>query len=381
MDSNNNPKKKQKEIQEPTLFSKIFSNNGKLIVGILVGVIIGWLFVPYLSNLLLENYKYSISFIVGVLSFAILVYLVVIANIKRIQKKILPQEQEVNVSDLKSDLHQFSDSIMSELIDKFYTNEFKVSKSVFKKTAPKIGNYFIWIFLRGWGYRQILALFGLLLTFLTVVVALQQNKLVEIQNKLVEGQNKLVEGQNELIQQDIILNDANTKSSYVALVNNIFEQIADAKKDSIYFQKNYHKYIEKVILINSRLKPYRYFKEGKLIEDELSPERGLLLTYLVKEGISKHELDNIVFLDILFNMYPDWRKSELDNVDFGKTTLEDINLSGSSLVNSNLINTDLRRANLSYTDLRGVKMGENPLPSTNLIGAKLDGMIVPAVTA
>lgn len=126
-----------------------------------------------------------------------------------------------------------------------------------------------------------LAIFTFLVVSLEVWILFKQNTLFSIQNDKIIQQNDLIEAQR--------------RSSYVFLMGNIM----DAVNRELSNPKNKDRILTnelrgEIISLSHSLLPYRFILDGNMTRQSYSPERGMLLVFLLQAKINSSDLTSIL---------------------------------------------------------------------------------------
>lgn len=181
----------------------------------------------------------------------------------------------------------------------------------------------------------------------------QQNELFKTQT---QDQNQRIEEQSELI-------ESIRKGNQVLLMSNVLDKVDEEIKnepDGLLSDAT----IARVAALSYSFKPYRYYEGNHLSEKELSPERGQLLL-----ALSIMELDSISFAKI--KQTTSFASADLRRADLRGADLSGVDLQGADLKDAQLAEIDLNRANLYKADLWGANLNKANLDSTNLKRAEL----------
>ena len=215
---------------------------------------------------------------------------------------------------------------------------------------------------------------GLLLTLLPLGFLAYQSWLLSNQNGLLRAQNDKIERQNYRLDQQTNLQEADRRSSYVFLMNNILDEM---NKELALQEGKAGKTLSKPLLarieaLAAGLRPYRYLENDKLIDSPLSPERGQLFLNLAKAGLDTATLDYI-FENI------DFSYADLSGLNFDNLYLKGVSMNQSKANNqTSFINADLSKANiinssLDWAHLNGAKLVEADLSWSSLSYSRLNG--------
>lgn len=186
-------------------------------------------------------------------------------------------------------------------------------------------------------------IFGLVLAFLPILILV-------IQSFIFSKQTKLIEKQNLKIEADLNLSEAARRNSFISSVSIIYEILDDSnnyEQDSLLTNSS----IRKISSIIDSYKPYKYYENGKLIENETSPEKGQILRILLKQNLPD---------ETLFEIY---KSSRLI-----KTEMKDARIINGHLAKAILIDSDL-----SLSTLSGINMERILLQGANLYGTNISG--------
>lgn len=222
-----------------------------------------------------------------------------------------------------------------------------------------------------------------------------QNNLVENQNNLFEIQNSLVKQQNKRIEQQTELIEADRRSSLVFLMGNIMDKIDEELKSNQNDDRTLsNELIGRISALSQSLKPYRYLKNDKLINQPLSPERGQLLLALVNTRLdsvhtypliysetkfSRADLDEAVmaraYLSNARLNKADFTEATLTESNFQKALLKEAELKKVVAYGANFKSADLSKADLQSGKFNGSNFTQAILEKANLKNAELDNTI------
>ncbi|MDY8136598.1 pentapeptide repeat-containing protein [Aquimarina sp. 2201CG5-10] len=270
-------------------------------------------------------------------------------------------------------------------------NEYKEYKTVSVDTVSDVSSSIVWRITR-------IGLFAFLFAILPSMVLIFQTMLLKNQNELVDNQSDLVESQR--------------RSSLVFVMDNVLGDLNDELKyKGVNSANNISNTLEaRIVSLSRAMKPYKYKEGNKLIEKEISPERGQLLYSLVKSDLGEQSLSDIFrtgdfeYSDLkdaylgekFFLRYiklnhsnlsrahmpkADLSNSELidaemDNVNLSEAILKRASLKRANLKKSELAGADLTYANLFEADLTGADLSEAKLWGTKLNEADLTDVIL-----
>lgn len=220
-----------------------------------------------------------------------------------------------------------------------------------------------------------------------------QNNLFKSQNDLVEGQNGLMRKQNNLIdkqveyegiQNDLLiiqnerltqqnqLADAQRRSSFVFMMGNIMDAINEKLNDPFNEDRLIPvELIGQVISLSNSLTPYKFIIDSSLISKPLSPERGMLLIYLLQSELNPDNLNEIIkkatfkssYIENL-NLtnkrldYLDLSNSNIENIQFDYDTIEKITCNSCNIINLRVRNSVINSFNL-INDYENIDLSVN----------------------
>lgn len=160
-------------------------------------------------------------------------------------------------------------------------------KNVQNETIGDVLTHILWRFTRVGILALLLAIVPSAILIIQVLLMRNQNRLLSIQNERIEQQNQLIEAQR--------------RSSYVFLLGNIMDAVNDElKAESNIERKLSPQLIGQIISLSNSLTPYRFMIDSTLSIKSLSPERGMLLVFMLQSKINKDDL-NAIFAQGNFN--------------------------------------------------------------------------------
>ena len=195
-----------------------------------------------------------------------------------------------------------------------------------------------------------IGLFTLIFALLPFILLIQQNILLKQQNRKIQDQNYLAE--------------ASRRSTQMFIMGDVLSDLNQELKSG---SKISSTLVGRIASLSLAMKPYHYFKDGKLIENPMSPERGQLLLTISKSGINTSQLSDEIFQN------SDFTYAELGNVILRSAYLKDIDLAHADLRYANLEGTNLRNASLAYADLFHTDFFDADLRLVNFSNANLTG--------
>jgi uncharacterized protein YjbI with pentapeptide repeats len=198
-----------------------------------------------------------------------------------------------------------------------------------------------------------IGLFTLIFALLPFVLLIQQNLLLKQQNKKIQDQNYLAE--------------ASRRSTQMFIMGDV---LSDLNQELNNGNRLSSSLVGRIASLSLAMKPYHYFKNGKLIEDPMSPERGQLLLTISKSVFNRSQLSDEIFQE------SDFTYAELGNVMLRSAHLKDIvldhaNLKYADLDGANLINASFAYANLNLTDFSDADLRFADFSHANLNGSYL----------
>jgi len=339
------------------------TNNDKLLIGVIVGAVLGFLI--YWSLDIVTIYSETIFIILIVVAILIAILLLLITWFRnRIIKRFFGKNVEFNsiLNDTQEALKLLSENATQSLPiedDK---------KHKIRMFAPKLINYILWSNFRNWGLRIFTAFVIGLAGIVSTMLVLNQNKLFENQNKLIETQNIRFEQQTHLV-------EADRRSAQVFIMGDVLSDVNKELND----EKNVQRVLSsplvgRIVSLTNAMKPYRYLDGDSLVKKPLSIERGQLLISLIESSIDTFQMQ----LEILRKS--DFSYSELKNSDFCETNLYGINLKNADMSNVNACLADFTNAKLKSILFTNGDMTHSNFSGADLTGANLKNSSLRFVT-
>ncbi len=341
---------------------KVKSNNEKLIIGVIVGAVLGFLI--YWSLDVITVYSetiFNILIVVAILFAVILLLFVWFRN--SIIKRFFGKDIEFNsiLNDTRETIQLISENVTATLP---IETEKKEKIKIF---APKLINYILWSNFRNWGLRIFTSFVLGLGGIVTTILILNQNKLFENQNKRIEQQTHLIE--------------ADRRSAQIFIMGEVLSDINKELNDS----KNTKRILSNTLIgriksLSRAMKPYRYLQGDSLISKPLSPERGQLLISLLESVIDSTFFRERILRECDFS-YADLSNADLsfeflggvdfNNADFSDATLIKTNFDKAIMTNSNFEGAELIEAKMKEAIISGSNFKFTNLSNANLTGADL----------
>ncbi len=208
---------------------------------------------------------------------------------------------------------------------------------------------------------------------LTVIIIGLQTCLMKSQDKSIQNQTDLIESQDKKIQAQLYLTESEQRSAYINVCG---EVVNDIKVELQKQTKSKAKYLSdelasQIVTLSYTLKPYIISgTNAESLNDEktlkrLSPEKGFILTYLLKSKIDSQFIVENIFKKSNFS------NTELRRIDLSNSILNEANLFRSSLYNTTLNHSKLRSCKLKEADLRNAKLQNCNLDSAILSNSRL----------
>ncbi len=348
------------------------NDNEKLIIGVIIGAIIGFLVYWVLNVITVYSETIFTILIVVVVLIAILLLLLTWFR-NKIIKRFFGKDIKFNsiIDDTQETIALISENVTDTLpleLEK---------KEKIKAFAPKLINYILWSNFRNWGLRIFTSFVLGLGGIVTTILIINQNKLFEIQNKRIEQQTYLIE--------------ADRRSSQVFIMGEVLSDINRELNDATNTKRILsNTLVGRIISLSRAMKPYRFLEGDSLIIKPLSPERGQLLISLLESVI-----DSTFFRNRILTRC-DFSSSDLSNADlsykflsgvdfsesdFSDAILTETNFNKSHIINSNFKGADLDGAKfinaiLSGSDLRFTNLSRGNLSGADLISTDLEDAIL-----
>lgn len=331
-----------------------------LVLGLLIGIVIGAIFVLHGLEVLPGGYKYAaISLSISILTIALL-FLIFAYFKEAIIKKIFGDIN--NIDSVLEEGQKFTSNIAKALTETVLntTNLTFEQKQQTKDFIPRMLSFVIWRNIRNWWFRTLVAIIIAIGGLATTILLVNQNRLLETQNQKIAMQNSLMEAERRsaLV---IIMSD---------VIDEIQSEISEQRQEAINYSKDslnslaYNGYslsdllIGRIAALSQGLLPYQILQGEGLSVGEYSVERGQLLLYLLNSGLSIQTLNKI----------------------YAKVTFENSYLVNCKLPGAYLILIDLRNANLQGADLRLASLSSSDLTGAKLISAELRGTTLHGAT-
>lgn len=227
---------------------------------------------------------------------------------------------------------------------------------VSKDTMADVSSHVIWRMTR-------LGIYAILIAVIPLMVMGIQTYILDIQNEKLEVQNQLILNQNRRLDQQIHLDEANRRSSFVFLMDNILASIEEELKTSR-DRRLSDALIGRIVSLTQALRPYRYLENDELTERVLSPERGQLL-FALTNSLLHHDTYDKIFQRANFSY------ADLRDANFTDAYLRGANLTYSYFSNANFANADLAGADFSDAYLEDARFTNTYLPGVKLQRANL----------
>lgn len=193
---------------------------------------------------------------------------------------------------------------------------------------------------------------------ITLLLALAPLSLAVLQTYYLKKQNEKFDIQNKRIEQQTYLQEAERRSSFVFLFDNVLNRIDDELKQNPVRRQLSPQLVGRIVALSKALLPYRFLEGDSITAKMTSPERGQLLLSLVASKLHPDTYEKI-FLLADFS-YATLEKVSLDgaylrNINLSNVKFQYVSLSGADLTNSNLEGAELShvRASLMGSDTKG----------------------------
>ena len=156
---------------------------------------------------------------------------------------------------------------------------------------------------------------------------------------------------NEL-NKDNYLSESNRLGQSIHLMSTVLDRMNDELSEdynSDGIRNLSPQLIGRIASLSQSMKPHKYLKDGKLIKNPLSPERGHFLL-----ALTNSRLDSLTYDEIF--MKSNFKYSDLKDSDLSKAYLKGANLSFSDFRGSLLIETNFKSAELVSTNFKYSKL-------------------------
>lgn len=252
-----------------------------------------------------------------------------------------------------------SDIVSNDLVEAFNTFLEDLPNPSKSNTSNLLG-HLIYRFTR-------LGVFSFLIALIPIILLWQQNQLLNTQNDKLEDQTRLFSKQNDKIDSQIQLEESNRRGALIVMMSNIMDKVDDELKIS-YKQGTSRmitdQLVGRIVALSYAFRPYRFWQDSMLTEQQYSPERGQLLLALVNS-----DLDSMTYRAIYEKST--FEGAYLNNANLKNANLRGVKLQRATLNGANLINANLRNADLEEANLTKVLMAR-----ANLVGVDLKGAII-----
>lgn len=237
----------------------------------------------------------------------------------------------------------------------------------------------VWKALIGYLLRRhtvtvIIAVISGIIAIVSLVVAINSNRLFKFQNKLIQNQNKR-------ITQQTYLQEAERRSSFVYLMNSIFEGIQVELRED--YNKNNIRDLSPELIggisaLSRVLIPYRML-DGDSLSQLTSPERGQLLLMILESNLDTTTLKKIYrgsdfsysnLRNLEFEHYY-MKKIKLNQADLSNSVLFDIDFDSAQLVSANFNDTNISSTSFRDCFLEKSQFINSTVSSTSFKGASL----------
>ncbi len=330
---------------------KTRSNNHKLIIGLLAGLLLGILITMYVLDYLLITTPVLITVLVTIFFLAIIILLLLTWFRERLLKKYLGFDMPIDT--VAKEAQETVTLVSGRAVETFFPLMEQEKKRQLKTFTPRIINYLLWANLRNWGLRFTITIFAAIGGLLGAILLYNQNRLIDTQ---------------------VNLEEANRRSSLIFLMSNIMDKVDEELKEDPNNDKVRNispQLIGRIAALSQAMRPYRYLQDGQLIDKPLSPERGQLLTALVRSKFDSSGYADI-YKAVRFER-ADLQRAQLKSAYLNETDLRDADLRGADLRDATLSGATLRDATLRDATLSTANFRRADLIRANLNGADLNG--------
>ena len=298
-----------------------------LLVGLVFGILIGWVFgflrLPYIE----KNTSFLLGFITSLIFISLLLMILTVWN-RRFLHGLLANKE--GAGDAKS--------------------------------TPK--TILIWMVLSG------VVVLGSIVSSLTIY---RQNKSFKLQIQTHDSEMQKMKAVVELVQ----------KTNQEPLMSSILEEVGEELRRNP-ARTLTNATINRIATLSSSLKSYQSIEQDSLSKKKYNTERGQLLQALVLMNIDTHSFNQIkrsaVFAEAdlrgadlkgLDLSGINLKEAYLKDVDLSSANLKGANLGGANLWGANLNRANLSNADLQLADLRWAQLNEATLSLANLNGVSL----------
>lgn len=166
----------------------------------------------------------------------------------------------------------------------------------------------------------------LTLVFITIETAILWN-----QNGIMERQNELFTIQNDKVSQQNLLIESQRKGSLVFLMGNIMDAVNNELREPANINRHISPQLKgQIISLSKSLSPYSQIIEDILYPNPYSPERGMLLVFLLESDINNDDLNDVlgksdftsIYLETLAIQGETLKKLDISNSYFSSLSIE-----------------------------------------------------------
>jgi len=185
---------------------------------------------------------------------------------------------------------------------------------------------------------------------IAILLAIIPSLILIVQTKLLSNQNELLDIQNERVKQQNLLIEAQRRSSYVFLMGNIMDAVNNELRETSNINRRLSPQLRgQIISLSNSLTPYQFMVGQNLNSRSESPERGMLLVFLLESEISHIDL-NAIFLR------GDFRFAQAESLNILDDTIDYLDLTNSSFDHINVNNSLIRGVKFLGCETSGFKM-------------------------
>ena len=216
------------------------------------------------------------------------------------------------------------------------------SKSIKSETIGNVITHILWRLTRIGIIALIIGIMPGIFTFWQSILLKQQNKKIDFQNEKIIQQNELIEGQR--------------RSSYVFLLADVMNNVKLELKDGKRLSKGL---LGQILALSQALTPYKFYNKGSINTEFYSPDKGILLMFLLDSGIHKDDISYILengdFNNLFLENYTfrndtiqnlSCKNCKLDNIKFEKCSIESI-----ALIESEIESIKIDSSNFNKLDI------------------------------
>lgn len=214
---------------------------------------------------------------------------------------------------------------------------------------------------------------------ITLMLAVIPSAILIVQTKLLCNQNRLLDIQNERVAQQNQLIEAQRRSSYVFLMGNIMDSVNEELKDNTHRSLSPN-LIGQIIALSQSLTPYNYMVNSELTKKQLSPERGMLLVFLLESDLAQSDLNKILTtgnFDYAFSENIVIKNSSGLSLQLGNAQFTNVVLFNSEIHSFTCVNCSISNFRMSFCNTKVINLPRlSPLNTLYITNTKVRSCVI-----